>query len=115
MSKSFKRWTEEERRAHIRAKTLAYKGRQEDRLTPREKEIKEMKRKQREEVRKSAEEGSWLIIDIVKPKPDKVQIKTEVKMAKNMFAGLDDSEEEVDKVEKTWTKKAFNWADSDDE
>jgi hypothetical protein len=117
-SKPFVRWTEEERRAHRRSQNAAFQARKVDRLTDRQKQVKEEERKKRQETKQAIEQGAWVTTG-AKVKVEKVEKKETVK-AKNGFAALDsDTEEEVEaKVEEkevVWGKQKINWADSDDE
>jgi hypothetical protein len=114
-TKSFTRWTEEERRANIRSKTMAFQGRKEDRISMREKEYKEKEKNKREDRKKLAESGGWVTAEKVMKPEKKVNVKTVLKTV-NAFASLDMDEKEEVKVE-AWTgsciKKSINWADSD--
>ena len=117
-SKPFVRWTEEERRAHRRAQNAAFQARKTERLTDRQKQVKEEERKKRLETKQAIEQGAWVTTG-AKVKVEKVEKKETVK-AKNGFAALDsDTEEEVDAKEANetsgWGKQKINWADSDDE
>lgn len=120
ISKTFTKWTEEERRAHRRAQNAAYQARKVDYLTPRQKQIKEEDRKKRQETKQAMEQGEWVATATVKTtiKVEKKD-KTEKKVTtKNVFAALDsDSEEDIQKVEEpVWGKQKIDWAaDSDDE
>ena len=108
-TKTFTRWTEEERRANIRSKTMAFLGRKEDRTSMREKEIKENEKRKREERQKTAEAGGWVT---TKKKMVQIEKPKEVKKKINAFAALD---EEV-KVE-AWTgtglRKKIDWTDDE--
>jgi hypothetical protein len=122
-AKPFVRWTEEERRAHRRLQNAAYQARKADRLTDRQKQVKEEERKKRLETKQAIEQGAWVTTG-AKVKVEKVEKKETVK-AKNGFAALDsDTEEaldsdteEVEAKDETsgWGKQKINWADSDDE
>jgi primosomal protein N' len=114
-SKPFVRWTEEERRAHRRAQNATYQARKTDRLTDRQKQVKEEERKKRQETKQAIEQGAWVTTG-AKVKVEKVKETVKVK-AKNGFAALDsDTEEEAPVEEKeVWGKQKINWADSDDE
>ena len=56
-SKTFTRWTEEERRAHRRKQNAAYQARKVEHLTPREKQIKEEERRKRQVTKQAMEQG----------------------------------------------------------
>ena len=123
-SKTFIKWTEEERRAHRRTQNAAYQARKADYLTPRQKQIKEEERKKRQETKQAMEQGEWVATATVKTtikveKKEKKEKKEKV-VAKNGFAALDsDSEEEKELQEvkeAVWGKQKIDWAaDSDDE
>lgn len=120
-SKTFTRWTEEERRAHRRKQNAAYQARKVEHLTPRQKQIKEEEHRKRQETKQAMEQGEWVATATVATV--KVSIKVEKKVvAKNGFAALESDEEpETDKKEKevketAWGKQKIDWAaDSDDE
>jgi hypothetical protein len=118
-SKTFIRWTEEERRAHRRKQNAVYQANKVEYLTPRQKQIKEEERKKRQETKQAMEQGEW--VTSLEKKEKKESIKETVKVAtKNGFAALDsDSEEEIVKKEDkepVWGKQKIDWAaDSDDE
>jgi len=59
-SKTFTKWTEEERRAHRRTQNAAYQARKVEYLTPRQKQIKEEERKKRQETKQAMEQGEWV-------------------------------------------------------
>ena len=118
-SKTFVRWTEEERRAHRRAQNAAYQARKVEHLSDRQKQVKEEERKKRQATKAAIEQGAWVTTGAkVEKKVEKETVKV---VAKNGFAALDsDTEEEVEaKVEKDdtpWGKQKIDWAaDSDDE
>ena len=122
-SKPFVRWTEEERRAHRRTQNAAYQARKADRLTDRQKQVKEEERKKRQEMKQAIEQGAWVTTG-EKVKVEKIEKKETVKVkAKNGFAALDSDTEEDEapvKAKETeapiWGKQKINWAeDSDDE
>ena len=115
-SKTFTRWTEEERRAHRRVQNAAYQARQVEYLTPRQKQIKEEERKKRQETKQAMEQGEWVATVKTTIKVEKKEKKEKV-VAKNGFAALDsDSAEEVKVKEAVWGKQKIDWAaDSDDE
>jgi hypothetical protein len=114
-SKTFTRWTEEERRAHRRKQNAAYQARKVEHLTPREKQIKEEERRKRQATKQAMEKGEWVSATVTV----KVEVKVEEKKAKakNGFAALESDEEEVKEVkEPVWGKQKIDWAaDSDDE
>ena len=123
-AKPFVRWTEEERRAHRRSQNAAYQARKTERLTDRQKQVKEEERKKRLETKQAIEQGAWVTTG-AKVKVEKEKETDKVK-AKNGFAALDsDTEEEaldsdteeVEAKDETsgWGKQKINWADSDDE
>lgn len=125
-SKPFVRWTEEERRAHRRMQNAAFQARKTDRLTDRQKQVKEEERKKRQETKQAIEQGAWVTTG-EKVKVEKVEKKETVKVkAKNGFAALDSDTEDEASVEAKeapveakeapiWGKQKINWADSDDE
>ena len=120
-SKPFVRWTEEERRAHRRSQNAAFQARKADRLTDRQKQVKEEERKKRQETKQAIEQGAWVTTG-AKVKVEKVEKKETVKVkAKNGFAALDSDTEDEAPVEAKeeapiWGKQKINWAeDSDDE
>jgi hypothetical protein len=115
----FKKWTEEERRAHVRAKNHAYQARKEGHTTLTEKRVKEQERQKKLELKARAEAGEWVSTGKAKPKVEKVKSEVTVK-PKNGFSALESDEEKEEKEEKTtpneYVRKKFNWADdSDDE
>jgi len=117
-SKTFTRWTEEERRAHRRAQNAAYQARKVEYLSDRQKQVKEEERKKRQATKEAIEQGAWVTTGgTTFTKVEKVEKKT-VK-TKNGFASLDsDTEEDDPKVEAqpVWGKQKIDWAaDSDDE
>ena len=112
-TKTFTRWTEEERRAHRRKQNAAYQARKVEHLTPREKQIKEEERRKRQETKQAMEQGEWVAATVtvtVKTVKEEKKVK-----AKNGFAALESDEEEVKVKETTWGKKIDWAADSDDE
>jgi len=116
-SKTFTRWTEEERRAQY----AKYQARKVEYLTDRQKHIKEEDRKKRQETKQAIEQGAW-VTSSVTVKVEKKE-KEKVKMvAKNGFAALESDEEEekvtkkLDTPDTIWRKTKIDWtADSDDE
>jgi hypothetical protein len=111
-SKTFTRWTEEERRAHRRKQNAAYQARKVEHLTPREKQIKEEERRKRQATKQAMEQGEWVTATVTVKVEEKKKAKTE--KAKNGFAALESDEEEV--KEPVWGKQKIDWAaDSDDE
>lgn len=120
-SKTFTKWTEEERRAHRRAQNAKYQARKVEYLTDRQKQIKEEERKKRQVMKKAMEQGEWVTATIT-VKVEKKE-KEEKKVAKNVFAALDTDEEikmvsqKLDTPEDTiWRKTKIDWAaESDDE
>jgi hypothetical protein len=118
-SKTFTRWTEEERRAHRRAQNAKYQARKVEYLTDRQKQIKEEERKKRQETKQAMEQGAWVTVTVKVEKKEKE--KEEKKVVKNGFAALEsDEEEEIKEVkevkETIWGKTKIDWAaDSDDE
>ena len=113
-TKTFTRWTEEERRAHRRKQNAAYQARKVEHLTPREKQIKEEERRKRQETKQAMEQGEWVAATVTVTVKTVKTVKEEKKVkAKNGFAALESDEEEV-KV-KEWGKKIDWAADSDDE
>ena len=119
-SKPFVRWTEEERRAHRRTQNAAFQARKTERLTDRQKQVKEEERKKRLETKQAIEQGAWVTtgakVKVEKEKKETVKVK-----AKNGFATLDSDTEDdmpeapVEEKEPVWGKQKINWADSDDE
>jgi hypothetical protein len=113
-SKTFTRWTEEERRAHRRKQNAAYQARKVEHLTPREKQIKEEERRKRQATKQAMEKGEWISATVTIKVEEKKMTKME--KAKNGFAALDSDEEEVKETKETvWGKQKIDWADSDDE
>ena len=112
-SKTFTRWTEEERRAHRRKQNAAYQARKVEHLTPREKQIKEEERRKRQATKQAMEQGEWVSATVT-IKVEKEEKKA-TKVAKNGFAALESDEEETKETKETWGKQKINWADSDDE
>jgi len=114
-SKTFTRWTEEERRAHRRKQNAAYQARKVEHLTPREKQVKEEERRKRQVTKQAMEQGEWVSATVTVKVEEKKMTKTET--AKNGFAALESDEEEVNEVkEQAWGKQKIDWAaDSDDE
>lgn len=123
-TKAFKPWTEEERRANIRAKTLAFKARKDKRTS----DIMKYELAREIDRKKMLDAGEWIIAEpkiVVKPQiaPD----APKKKQAKKGFAILDDlsdsgdemghiSDHEVAIVEKVpWTRAKMCWADEMDE
>ena len=116
-TKVFKKWTEEERRAHARARNNAYKAKKEEWTTLTEKRVKEQERQKKLELKARAEAGEWVTTGKAKPKVEKPKVEVTVK-AKNGFAALesDEEKEEVKTTPNEYVRKKFNWADdSDDE
>ena len=123
-SKTFTKWTEEERRAHRRAQNAKYQARKVEYLTDRQKQIKEEERKKRQEMKQAMEQGEWVTASVT-VKVEKKEKEKEGKkvIAKNGFAALEtDEEEEIKKVKKLdtpdtiWRKTKIDWAaESDDE
>ncbi len=111
-SKTFTRWTEEERRAHRRKQNAAYQARKVEHLTPREKQVKEEERRKRQVTKQAMEQGEWISATVTKVEKEE---KKATKVAKNGFAALESDEEEVKETKETWGKQKINWADSDDE
>ena len=118
-SKTFTRWTEEERRAHRRKQNAAYQARKVEHLTPREKQIKEEERRKRQATKQAMEQGEWVTATVTVKVEEKKKAKTEkakTEKAKNGFAALESDEEEVKVKEQAWGKQKIDWAaDSDDE
>ena len=113
-SKTFTRWTEEERRAHRRKQNATYQARKVENLTPREKQVKEEERRKRQATKQAMEQGEWISATVT-IKVEKEEKKA-TKVAKNGFAALEsDEEKEVQETKETWGKQKINWADSDDE
>ena len=115
-TKTFTRWTEEERRAHRRKQNATYQARKVENLTPREKQVKEEERRKRQATKQAMEQGEWVATAKVEKKEQKAKV-TKV-ATKNGFAALDsDSEEEVKETikEPIWGQKIDWAADSDDE
>lgn len=106
----FKKYTEEERRAHIRTKNAAYQAKKESRLTETEKRVKEQEKKKKMETKEKLEAGEWVSTGRAKPKKPEVAI-VPIKV-KNGFSALESDEECEPKI---FVKKKINWADSDDE
>ena len=119
-AKPFVRWTEEERRAHRRSQNAAFQARKTERLTDRQKQVKEEERKKRLETKQAIEQGAWVTTG-AKVKVEKEKETDKVKV-KNGFAALDsdtedESETPIEAKDETsgWGKQKINWADSDDE
>ena len=115
----FKKWTEEERRAHARARNQKYLAKKEEWTTLTEKRVKEQERQKKLELKARVEAGEWVSTGKAKPQVEKVKTEVTVK-PKNLFAALDSDEEKEEKEVKTtpneYVRKKFNWADdSDDE
>ena len=115
----FKKWTEEERRAHARARNHTYQAKKEEWPTLTEKRIKEQERQKKLELKAKAEAGEWVTTGKAKPQVEKVKPEVTVKV-KNGFAALESDEEKEEKEVKStpneYVRKKFNWADdSDDE
>jgi len=115
---TFKKWTEEERRAHARARNHAYQAKKEEWTTLTEKRVKEQERQKKLDLKARAAAGEWVSTGKAKPKIEKE--KVEIVSAKNGFAALESDEEKEEKEEKStpneYVRKKFNWADdSDDE
>ncbi len=123
MSEVFKKWTEEERRAHARTRNNAHKAKKEEWTTLTEKRVKEQERQKKLELKARAEAGEWVSTG----KAPKMEIlrptavgKTDIeKIKKNGFAALESDEEKEEKekpMPNEYVRKKFNWADdSDDE
>ena len=119
----FKKWTEEERRAHVRAKNLAYQAKKEERTTLTEKRVKEQEKQKKLELKARAEAGEWVSTGKAKPhveKQEKQEKQEKEKIVKkNGFAALESDEEKEEKEKPApneYVRKRFNWADdSDDE
>jgi len=121
-SKTFTKWTEEERRAHRRTQNAAYQARKVENLTPRQKQIREEERKKRQETKQAMEQGEWVTTVRVEKKIEKEKKEEKkTKVAKNGFAALESDEEQEKEVkvevkEPVWGKQKIDWAaDSDDE
>ena len=117
-TKTFTKWTEEERRAHRRKQNATYQARKVEYLSDREKQVKEEQRRKRQATKQAMEKGEWVAatVTIKVEKEEKEKVKT-----KNGFAALD-SEEDKETVndkeikEPVWGKQKIDWAaDSDDE
>ncbi len=119
-SKTFTKWTEEERRAHRRAQNAKYQAQKVEYLTDRQKQIKEEERKKRQETKQAMEQGAWVTASVTVKVEEK---KKEKKVVKNGFAILDTDEEikmitkKLDTPEDSiWRKTKIDWAaESDDE
>jgi hypothetical protein len=115
MSKVFKQWTEEERRAHVRAKNLAFLAKKEVRITLTKKRIKEQEKQKKLEMKQKIDACEWVPTGKAKPKPKATPVAVKV-VTKNAFSALESDEEVcLDDTPPTFEKKKFNWADSDDE
>ena len=117
-TKTFTKWTEEERRAHRRKQNATYQARKVEYLSDREKQVKEEQRRKRQATKQAMEKGEWVAATVT-IKVEKEEKKEKVK-AKNGFAVLDDEEkeenEEKEEVKTVWGKQKIDWAaDSDDE
>jgi hypothetical protein len=112
----FKKWTEEERRAHARARNNAYKAKKEEWTTLTEKRVKDQEKQKKLELKARAEAGEWVTTGKAKPRVEKPEIKEKI-VKKNGFAALEsDEEKEVKTTPSEYVRKKFNWADdSDDE
>ena len=111
-SKTFTKWTEEERRAHRRKQNATYQARKVEYLTPREKQVKEEERRKRQATKQAMEQGEWVTSKVEK-KEQKVKTKVETK---NGFAALDSDEEIKETVkEVVWGKQKIDWAAESDE
>lgn len=116
----FKKWTEEERRAHVRAKNIDYQARKMGRTTLTEMRVKEQERQKKLELKARVEAGEWVTTGKSKPKVEKQEPKekNEKIVKKNGFSALESDEEESpkEKAPTEYVRKRFNWADdSDDE
>jgi hypothetical protein len=110
----FKKWTEEERRAHARARNQAYKAKKEEWTTLTEKRVKDQEKQKKLDLKARAEAGEWVTTK-AKPKVEKPKVEVTVK-AKNGFAALESDEEKEEKTTpNAYVRQKFNWADSDDE
>jgi len=112
MSKVSKKWTEEERRAHVRAKNLAFLAKKEERITLTEKRVKEQEKQKKLEMKQKIDACEWVPTGKAKPKPKATPVAKVV--TNNAFSALESDEEVLD-TPLTFEKKKFNWADSDDE
>ena len=116
----FKKWTEEERRAHARTRNHAYQAKKETWTTLTEKRVKEQEKQKKIELKTRAEAGEWVTTGKAKRiETPEMRGKQETVVKKNGFAALESDEEEK-KEEKSkpneYVRKKFNWADdSDDE
>ena len=121
MSAVFKKWTEEERRAHVRDKNIAYQARKMGRTTLTEMRVKEQERQKKLELKARVEAGEWVTTGKPKQQVEKQESKEKQEkiVKKNVFSALESDEEESPKEEKApteYVRKRFNWADdSDDE
>ncbi len=108
-TKTFTKWTEEERRAHRRKQNATYQARKAEYLSPREKQVKEEERRKRQATKQAMEQGEWVSATVtIKVNTEKKETKNETK---NGFAALDEEEP----IKEVWGKQKINWADSDDE
>ena len=89
-SKPFVRWTEEERRAHRRMQNAAFQARKADRLTDRQKQVKEEERKKRQETKQAMEQGAWVTASVT-VKVEKKE-KKEPKTKKNIIIMEEDED-----------------------
>jgi len=113
----FKKWTEEERRAHARARNAAYQAKRADNITLTEKRVKDQERQKKLEAKQKLEAGEWVStgsqkkeIRVEKPSLEKI-------VKKNGFSALESDEEEPVEKKSTpneYVRKKFNWADDSD-
>ena len=113
MSVVFKKWTEEERRANVRAKNLAYQAKKECRITLTEKRIKEQEKQKKLVIKERMNTGEW--VSTGKIKSVEKQVKQEKIVNNNAFSALESDEETEQPKPVDYVRKKFNWADSDDE
>jgi hypothetical protein len=120
MSVVFKKWTEEERRAHARARNHKFQSKKEEWTTLTEKRVKEQERHKKLELKAREAAGEWVSTGKAKPKIE-TPTPLEKIVKKNGFAALESDEEKEEKEKEKSTpneyvRKKFNWADdSDDE
>lgn len=117
----FKKWTEEERRAHARARNQKYLAKKDEWTTLTEKRVKDQEKQKKLDLKARVEAGEWVStgkaqkIEILRPTAGKTDVE---KAKKNGFAALESDEESPKEKSKPneYVRKKFNWADdSDDE
>lgn len=115
MSVVFKKWTEEERRAHVRNKNRAYQAKKEERTTLTEKRVKEQEKQKKLDIKERANAGEWVSTGKAKTIEKGKQGQEKI-VKKNAFSALESDEEKEEPKPVDYVRKKINWADdSDDE